>query len=160
MFMKTNILTNDSTIVLADEILAKGYKMSQGDMPFLYGDPSQTIRRVLSQGNSMLMNVTPITLAAFAALSPATPGVIYTYYEMTGTLIQLSPESPQVFGLTDGTTTVIIFANNEPSMQALLPYVNELITLRGLSIIGGDPGTEAVFLAYFDLPQTILTNPT
>jgi hypothetical protein len=157
--MKTNKLTNDSTIVLADEILAKGYKMSQGDMPFLYGDPSQTIRRVLSQGNSMLMNVTSITLAAFASLSPATPEVMYTYFKMTGTLIQRSPESPQVFGLTDGTTTVIIFARDEPSMEALLPYVKELINLRGLSIIGGDPGQEAIFLAYFALPETLIAYP-
>lgn len=153
------VYTNRVDLLVGDEILAYGYKMTQGTMAILYNDPDISILSIKSHDNSIPMDALSISIADFLTLTPATPDVAYTYYELTGTLIALDPENPSVFGITNGTQTVPVYAIDGNAQAALASAVDHSVTIRGLSIIGGDPGSEMILLAYFAFPDTIVVVP-
>lgn len=153
------VFTNRLDLVVGDEILAYGYKMTQGTMPILYNDPSVSILSIKSHGNSIPMNPVTISIADFLTLTPATPEVAFTYYEVSGTLIALDPENPSVFGITNGMETVPVYAIDDAARTTLAGAVDQSVTIRGLSIIGGDPGSEMILLAYFAFPDTLVVVP-
>jgi hypothetical protein len=103
-----------------------------------------------------------MTLAAFDALSPTDPATGMQYVALTGTLLYLNPSDPDnsMFGLTDGTDTIIVFPVDADVRHALVPVVGTLVTIHGLSLVTGEPGAEMVILAFINSPGSIISNPT
>jgi len=156
------INSNNFDVFVGDEIIAIGVKMAMGNMDILVNDPALTVNQVLSHENEMPLVATSMTLVAFNAMSPTDPTTGMQYVELTGTLIYLDPGDPEnsMFGLTDGVDTVLIYAVDVEVRHALAPVADTLITIFGLSLVVGDPGSEMVILAFLNSPGSIIVNPT
>jgi len=156
------INSNNYDLLVGDEIIAIGVKMTMGTMDILVNDPSLTVNQVLSHDSEMPLTATSMTLADFNAMSPTDPATGMQYIELTGTLMYLNPTDPDnsMFGITDGVDTVYIYAVDADVRQALVPVVDTQIELAGLSLVVGDPGSEMVILAFINSPGSITANPT
>jgi len=157
----TYVYSNNSSLLVGDLIIASGVRMAMGSSPIMFNDPSLTVAQAISHNNVMPLSATPISLSAYNALDPLETSSVFHYYELTGTLANLNPQHPEdspTFSLSVGTDPVIsvtIFAVNAAARDTLNSFDGELVTLKGISFVGGDQGNEAVFLAFVDFPDSI-----
>ncbi len=156
------INSDNYDLLVGDKIIAIGVKMTIETIDLLANDPSKTVDQVLSHDHPMPLEATSMTLAAFNALSPTDPATGMQYVALTGTLLYLNPSDPDnsMFGLTDGTDTIIVFPVDADVRHALVPVVGTLVTIHGLSLVTGEPSAERVILAFINSPGSIISNPT
>jgi len=152
--------TNDHSIVIGDGVIAIGFKMSMGNIMFLFNEPSKTINQVYIHDQTLPLVPLAISLADFAALTPEDVGSSFVYYEITGTINYMNPSEPDssMFYVTDSVNNVYVYPVDAAARAALAPYAGTIVTVQGIAFVGGDPGSEFVIFAYIAFPGTILVS--
>ncbi|MFA5442563.1 MAG: InlB B-repeat-containing protein [Bacilli bacterium] len=147
------INTDDGSIAPGDEVIALGYKMTQNSIVFLFNDPHSTVDQVVATGQSMPITATQISLAGFIALDHEDVGSDFRYYELFGTLSYINPSNPDesLFVLTYGTDNVYIYPTSQASRGILNSLVSQEITVRGIAMLGGEPGNQIVMLGFLPI---------
>ncbi len=151
------INTDNGSIAPGDEVVAVGYKMTSGTAVFLYNEPHRTIDHVVATGQSMPMTPTPISLADFAALNHEYVASDFRYYELSGTLSYMNPSDPanSLFVLTSGSDSIYIYPTAPASRSTLATYVDQVVTIRGIAMLGGEPGSQMVLLGFLPISGCI-----
>jgi hypothetical protein len=86
----------------------------------------------------------------FNALDPSYVAQALRYYELSGTLGYTDPDHPESSGfyLTDGTNNVIVYATSTAARTILADHVSDSVTICGLALMAGSPGSQMLVLAY------------
>lgn len=145
------VITDNTSLLIGDEVVVSGVKMSSSGMTFLANDPSTTVRAILSSGNSMPLTPAPITIPNFAALDINEPANTLVYFSLTGTLHE-DVEGHRYY-LSDGTINIPIYVPYEDAYASLAGYVGTSVIISGLSTPVVEQGF--MMLVYFNLPGTI-----
>jgi len=151
------INTNDESIVVGDEVVAIGHKVTMGTHDALYNEPQRTVDHVVATGQSMPMTATPISMDDFSALAPEVINADFYYYELSGTLNYTDSEHPDtsMFYLSLGEDYVFVYPTSVASRTILTGYVGQSVTARGIAIMGGD----TVILGFLPVSGCIAENP-
>lgn len=154
------INTDNGSIAPGDEVVAVGYKMTIGTSVVLFNNPHSTIDHIVDTGQSMPMTPTTISVADFIALDVEYVAADFRYYELDGTLSYLEPGNPSesLFLLTDGADSLYIYPTSPASRATLTAYVGQSVTIRGIAMLGGAPGSQIVMLGFLPISGTILIN--
>lgn len=142
--------TDDEGIVPGDEIVAIGYKITYDTTVFLMNDPSRTVDHVRAHAQAIPIAPTSMDLDDFNALDPSYVAQALRYYELSGTLGYTDPDHPESSGfyLTDGTNNVIVYATSTAARTILADHVSDSVTICGLALMAGSPGSQMLVLAY------------
>ncbi len=151
------INTNNGSLAPGDEVIAVGYKVTQDNVVYLYNDPQRTVDHVVATGQAMPMTPTAITFADFAALTVEYVGSDFRYYELYGTLSYMNPADPanSIFVLTSGEINIYIYPTSPASRSTLSTYVGQAVTVRGIAMLGGEPGSQVVLLGFLPISGCI-----
>lgn len=152
-----HVNTNSTDVAVGDQIIVIGVKMTQNGMVYLFNDPSMTINRIVAHEQAFPLEATSSTLSAFIALEPSYVSASLVFYELTGTLAYTSPEAPEssMFVLSDSGVNVFIYPVDAAARTELGTHVGQVVTITGLAMVAGDPGSEAIVLFYIAFPGLI-----
>ena len=151
------INTDNGSIAPGDEVVAVGYKMTMETIVVLFNDPHRTVDHTVATGQSMPMTPTAITIADFIALEHAYVAADFRYYELSGTLAYLNPGNPaeSLFILTSGSDSLYVYPTSPASRATLSAYVGENVIIRGIAMLGGEPGSQVVMLGFLPISGCI-----
>jgi len=151
------INTDNGSIAPGDEVVAVGYKMTMETIVVLFNDPHRTVDHTVATGQSMPMTPTAITIADFIALEHAYVAADFRYYELSRTLAYLNPGNPaeSLFILTSGSDSLYVYPTSPASRATLSAYVGENVIIRGIAMLGGEPGSQVVMLGFLPISGCI-----
>lgn len=154
------INTDNGSIAPGDEVVAVGYKMTIGTSVALLNEAHSTIDHIVDTGQSMPMTPETINTADFIALNAEYVASDFRYYELTGNLSYHNPGNPSVslFLLTSGANSLYIYPTSSASRATLSTYVGQSVTICGIAILGGEPGSQFVMLGFLPISGTISLN--
>lgn len=152
-----HVNTNSTSVAIGDQIIVVGYKTTQSGIIYLFNDPSKTINRIVAHDQDFPLQPTSVTLNDFNAMVPSYVSSSLLFYELTGTLDYMNPEAPEssMFVLSGGGVNVFVYPVDTASRTALSAYAEQAVTIVGLAMATGEPGSEMIILFFMAFPGLI-----
>ncbi|HPM08024.1 MAG TPA: hypothetical protein PLL60_04500 [Bacilli bacterium] len=69
----------------------------------------------------------------------------------------MNPGDPanSLFVLTSGSESIYIYPTAPASRSTLATYVDQVVTIRGIAMLGGEPGSQMVLLGFLPISGCI-----